>query len=376
MFERLKSMLIKEFKQTLRDPRMKMTIFLTPIIQLLVFGYAATMDVNRIPTAVCDLDNTPQSRDIIRTFIKSKYFDAVYYVDNDKEIIKLIDSSRVNAALHINRRFAQNLIAGRSAPFQLIIDGTNSNMAAVIVSYANGIIEKYSRKMIIDQSKGIIGRNGVLPGIDLRSRALFNENLESRNFYIPGVIAMIVTLMTLLLTSLSVVREKEIGTIEQLIVSPLQPSELILGKLLPFAAIALVQVIFVTTIGVLWFRIPVKGSFTLLVASTMVYLLVSLGIGLLISTFSSTQQEALMSTFLFFFPANLLSGFIFPVENMPLSMQYFAMLNPIKYYMTILRGTFLKGVGFEILWPQILVLLIMGLAVLAISILRFKKNLG
>jgi ABC-2 type transport system permease protein len=222
----------------------------------------------------------------------------------------------------------------------------------------------------------LLEKIGGVPSVDLRSRAWFNPNLVSRNFYLPGVIALIVSLMSLLLTSMAVVREKEIGTIEQLIVSPLTPTELILGKLTPFAIIAIIEVVFVTTIAVLWFKIPIHGSILLLIGSTLIYLLVSLGIGLLISTISSTQQEAMMSTFMFFLPANLLSGFIFPIRNMPTIIQYLTLFNPLRYYMVILRGIFLKGIGITILWPNMVILLAMGIAVLTISSLRFRKTLG
>ena len=216
----------------------------------------------------------------------------------------------------------------------------------------------------------------ISPDIDLRTRSWFNENLESRNFYIPGVIVLIVTLITLLLTAMAVVREKEIGTIEQLIVSPLRPVELILGKLLPFAIIGLADAVLVTLVGVLWFHVPVRGSLLLLLACTILFLMTTLGIGLFISTLCNTQQEAMMSAFFFFFPALLLSGFIFPIYNMPTVIQYITFLNPLRYFLVIVRGIFLKGIGIEILWPQMLALLIMGIAVLTISSLRFRKRLG
>ncbi len=371
MLERLRSMLTKEFKQTLRDPRMRMVLFVAPIIQILIFGYAASTDVKNIPTAIYDLDNTEQSREVIRTFLWSKYFDAKYYISDDEQQNLLLDKSAVKVVLRMNRGFAEDFMAGRPAQLQLVIDGTDSSTASVILSYINGIITRFENRVSVSLKK-----TAPFPYIDLHSRAWFNENLESRNFYIPGVVAMIVTLMTLLLTAMAIVREKEIGTIEQLIVSPLRPFELILGKLLPFAIISLVDAAFITLVGVLWFKVPIRGDIPLLLASTIIYLLASLGVGLFISTLSSTQQEAMMSTFLFYFPATLLSGFIFPIANMPKIIQYITYLNPLRYYMIILRGIFLKGVGINILWPQILALLIMGIAILTFSSLRFHKRLG
>jgi ABC-2 type transport system permease protein len=376
MFERLKSMLFKEFRQVLRDPRMKITIFVAPVLQILIFGYAATTDVKNVPIAVYDLDNTPQSRDITKAFINSRYFDASYYINTDEQLRALIDKSAVNAAICFNHGFARKLSGGGSAEIQLILDGTDSTTASVVLGYANSIIERYSQKKFDQRINMLLDRVDSLPSVDLRARIWFNENLESRNFYLPGVIAMLVTVMTLLLTSMAVVREKEIGTIEQLIVSPLRSTELILGKLIPFAIIAFIDVAFITLVGVLWFKLPMRGNIGLLFGATFVYLFTSLGIGLFISTISSTQQEAMMSTFLFIFPANLLSGLIFPIANMPKLVQWITLLNPLRYFMVILRGIFLKGTGIAVLWPQILVLLLIGLVILTTSILRFKKIFG
>ncbi len=376
MFERLKSMLVKEFIQVLRDPRMKTIIFISPVFQIMIFGYAATTDVKNIPTAIYDLDNAPQTREITRAFIKSGYFSAIRYVENDRQASDLIDASVVKVVIRFNRGFTEDLTGGKSAQIQLILDGTDSSTGAVVLSYASTIIEDYSRQFLDETASILIDKVGGFPSADLRPRVWFNENLESRNFYLPGVIALIVSLMSLLLTSMAVVREKEIGTMEQLIVSPLTSFELILGKLTPFAVIAVIEAAFVTSIAVLWFDIPIRGSILLLAGATIVYLLVSLGVGLLISTISATQQEAMMSVFLFFLPANLLSGFIFPIRNMPTVIQFITYFNPLRYYMVILRGIFLKGVGLAVLWPNILILFVMGITVLTISSLRFRKTLG
>jgi len=353
-----------------------MVLFVAPVIQILVFGYAATTDVHDIPTAIYDLDNTPQSRDIIKAFSYSKYFTVKYYVYNDKQQRDLIDNSMANVVIRFNHGYAGALEGKGKALVQLIVDGTDSNTAAVVLSYASRIIEPYAYKLFKDRAKIALNMADEFPGIDLRSRAWFNENLESKYFYIPGVIALLITIMTLILTSMAIVREKEMGTIEQLMVSPLKPFELILGKLAPFAMIALIDVVFVTTLGVLLFQVPVRGSILFLFGSTLVYLLASLGVGLFISTLCSTQQEAMLSVFLFFFPANLLSGFMFPIFNMPKVIQYITYLNPLRYYLVILRGIFLKGVGLDILWPPLLALFVIGVFILTISSLRFHKTLG
>ncbi len=375
MFERIQTIFIKEFKQVFRDPRMRTVIIISPILQVLIFGYAATTDVKNIPTAVYDLDQTPESRDVIRGFSYSKYFNIKYYVYNDKEARGLIDKSKASVIVRFNRGFGRDLDGNKAAQIQLIIDGTDSNTAGIALSYANRIIQRYSYSLLQGRANAVLKQEITFPSVDLRDRAWFNENLESRNYYLPGVIALIVTLTSILLTAMAIVREKEIGTMEQLIVSPIKPIELILGKLVPFAIISIMDLIFIAGVGVLWFKVPIRGSPLLLFGATIIYLLTTLGIGLFISTISSTQQEASMSMFLFLFPANLLSGFMFPIANMPVIIRYLTLLNPLRYYMEIIRGIFLKGIGIRILWPQISVLLIMGISILTLSSLRFRKRL-
>jgi ABC-2 type transport system permease protein len=376
MLERIKSILIKEFLQTFRDPRMLVMIFISPVIQTLVFGYAANRDVKNVPTAIYDLDNTRESRDLVRKFLYSKYFTAAYYVYTDAEQDELINKGRVSAVLRLDRGFGRDLTGNRSAQVQLILDATDSNSASIILSYANTIIQDYTNEQLRDRETLYLKGRYLYPGVDMRDRAWFNENLMSKDYYIPGVIALIITVMSLLLSSMAIVREKEIGTMEQLIVSPLRPIELILGKLTPFGIIAVAEVVLVTILGGWWFQIPMRGSLLLLLGCTVIYLLTSLGVGLFISTFSATQQEAMLATFLFFFPANLLSGFMYPIQNMPVSIQYVTYLNPLRYYLVILRGIFLKGIGIDVLYPQIIALLLMGLAVITFSALRFRRTLG
>jgi len=375
MFERIQTIFTKEFKQVFRDPRMMTMIIISPILQVLIFGYAATTDVKNIPTAVYDLDQTPESRDVIRGFSYSKYFNIKYYVYNDKEARGLIDKSKASVIVRFNRGFGRDLKGNKAAQIQLIIDGTDSNTAGIALSYANRIIQRYSYSLLQGRADAVLKQEITFPSVDLRDRAWFNENLESRNYYLPGVIAMIVTLTSILLTAMAIVREKEIGTMEQLIVSPIKPIELILGKLVPFAIISIMDLIFIAGVGVLWFKVPIRGSPLLLFGATIIYLLTTLGIGLFISTISSTQQEASMSMFLFLFPANLLSGFMFPIPNMPVIIRYLTLLNPLRYYLEIIRGIFLKGIGIRILWPQISTLFVMGVIIITVSSLRFRKRL-
>ena len=376
MFERIKHILIKEFIQIFRDPKMKGMIFLTPVIQVLVFGYAVTTDVRHIATAVYDLDNSVVSRELVSRFVNSGYFDIVEYIESEGRDQNLIDRGKVRAVLRMNKGFEEDLRAGRTAQLQVIVDGTDSNTAGIVLDYSARIVGQFSQKILITRFTRLKGQ-ALEPGhVEMQTRAWFNENLESRNFYVPGTIAIIVMLITLMLTSMAVVREKEIGTMEQIMVTPITQTEFILGKTVPFALIGLADVVMATLIGVFWFEVPIRGSLLLLFAATVLFLMTTLGVGLLISTISQTQQEAMMSTFFFYFPAVLLSGFMFPIANMPVVIQWFTYLNPLRYFLVIIRGIFLKGVGLDILWPQIAALAAMGLATLWLASKRFKKTIN
>ncbi len=370
MWERIRSIIIKEFIQALRDPKMRVVIFVTPVVQLIIFSLAVSTDVKKIPTAVYDLDNTAQSRQIIREFVSSGYFVPQYYIGSDADQKRLIDRSRVSTVIRLNRGFSRDVHAGRTAYIQLIVDGTDSNTASNILRYANSIIER-----AIAARTQTTGGRGV-PAVELRGRSWFNENLESRNFYIPGVAGMIVMLVTFLLTAMAIVKEKEIGTIEQLIVSPIRPFELIIGKLIPFAIVGIVDVCVITAVAVGVLRVPLRGDPVLLLAGSFLFILNTLGLGLLISTRSQTQQEALMSMFMVAQPMVLLSGFMFPIANMPAPVQVLTLINPLRYYLVIIRGIFLKGSGIDDLWPPMLVLLVMGGFILTVSSLKFQKRLG
>lgn len=374
-FERSFAILIKEFKQIFRDPRMKTVIFITPLVQIILFGYAANKDINYVPTAIFDRDNTKESRELLRRFTYSKYFVPERYISSEKEQNKVLDKGLVTVVIHIDRGFGRNLNSNKEANIQLAYDGTDSNTAMIVMGYANTIISNYSYNIMKSRAQAL-GWTKSIPQVELRDRAWFNGNLISRNYYLPGVIATIVTMMSLLLTAMAIVKEKEIGTMEQLIVSPLKPIDLIAGKLVPFAIIALIQIALITILGIVWFHIPLRGNIFLLLFSTCIYLFTTLGIGLFISTVSSTQQEAMMSVFLFYMPTVLLSGFAYPIANMPQVIQYFTFINPLRYFMIVIRSIFLKGVGLDILWVQLLPLLIIGLFVISLSILRFRKSLG
>jgi len=369
-------MLIKEFIQIFRDPKMKAIIFVMPILQVLIFGYAVTLDVNHINTGVYDLDNSVVSRELIARFENSGYFNITDRIEYSRQIRELLDRGEASAVIQINKGFGSALRAGRTADLQLIVDGSDSNTAGVILDYSAKIVGQFSQSVLINRFTRINGAF-LTPGrVELETRTWFNENLESRNFYVPGVIAIVVMLITLMLTSMAVVREKEIGTIEQIMVAPITSAEFILGKTLPFALIGFANVIVVTFIGVFWFGVPIRGSLLLLFFATSLYLLTTLGIGLLISTLSRTQQQAMMSAFFFYFPAVLLSGFMFPIANMPQVIQWLTYLNPLRYFLVVIRGIFLKGIGPEVLWPQMLALALLGVATLWLASKRFEKTLS
>ncbi len=376
MFDRILAILKKEFLQVFRDPKMKMIIFVSPLIQIFIFGYAATMDITHVPIAVYDIDNTKETRALIHDFSYSGYFDIKYYINEEPQVNHLIDEFKVLAVLKFNAGFTRDLVGNNNAEIQLIVDGTDSNAASIVMNYANSIITNYNMRVFNERSRIYLKGQSAFPAVDLRDRRWFNENLESRNYYLPGVIVLIVTLMSLLLSAMAIVREKEIGTMEQLMVSPIMPFELIIGKIVPFGLIAIVQVTLITLVGALWFHVPLRGSIPLLILCTILYLLTTLGAGLFLSTMCATQQEAMMSVFLFNFPATLLSGFAYPIANMPVVIQYLTYLNPQRYYLTIIRYIFLKGVGVEILWKEMLALLVIGIVVITLSAARFQKRLG
>jgi ABC-2 type transport system permease protein len=373
MLERIRQMVIKEFIQIFRDKRMMAIVFVIPVMQLLVFGYAVTTDVNNVSTAVYDLDRSFESRELLRRLEASGYFNIRYFAGSPGELQDLLDLGKVITAIQINRGFSSDIKRGRQAKVQMLVDGTDSNTATVAMDYANRIIMQYAGEL---SPAAIPLLKGGMGGLDLRPRAWYNPDLRSRNYNVPGVMAIVIMLICLLLTSMAVVREREIGTMEQLMVTPLKPVELMLGKTIPFAIIGFVDVFLVTVVGVSWFGIPIKGPLSLIPLCTAIYLLSVLGIGLFISTISGTQQQAMMATFLFYIPAVLLSGFMFPIENMPEIIQYATYLNPLRYFLVIIRGIFLKGNGIQILWPQIVSLFILGIFVMAISSVRFRKRIG
>jgi ABC-2 type transport system permease protein len=366
--ERIHEMVRKEFRQIFRDARMRGILFVAPVVQLLAFGYAVSTDVRDTATFVIDSDSSPASRELVDTFTASGYFQVVGRSRRPADLVRALDRGDALMGLVIPAGFERDVRSGRPAKVQLLLDGTNSNVATVAQGYAGRIVQSWAARQA--------PRRGAPPGVDLRARAWFNPNLESRTYNVPAVIGAILTLICLVLTSLAIVREREIGTLEQLMVSPLTPGELILGKTIPFALIGLADLGLITAVALLWFHIPYKGSVPLLLLASVLYILSALGVGLFISTISRTQQEAFMSAFLFFMPTLLLSGFMFPVTSMPAVFRWLTLLNPVRHYMEIVRALFLKGAGFEALWRQFLALFLMGAGILWLAADRFRRRAG
>lgn len=376
MFDRLRAMLIKEFIQVFRDPRMRIVLFVLPALQTVIFGYAVNMDVKNIPTAILDRDNSSESRELAAIMTSSGYFRIVRHIDHDDDARKLLDRGTVRLVLHIEHGFSEQLRGGETAPVQALLDGSDSNTAGVIMGYLARLASDYNSRLQSAYATRLAGQPPRIGRVELASRAWFNPNLESPPFYVPAVITNILFVITMLLSSMAIVREKEIGTIEQVIVTPIRKGEFILGKTLPFVLIGYIDVFLISAVGALVFDTPVRGSLWLLFLATTLFLMSSLGIGLLISTVSHTQQQAMMSAFFIIFPAMLLSGFAFPIENMPQPAQWLTLLNPLRYYMVVIRGIFLKGVGLDILWPQLAAMTMIGSVVLLVAVGRFRKTIG
>jgi len=375
VFSKVRYLFVKELIQTLRDKRMRMTLIIPPILQLIIFGYAANLDVKHIHTAVRDLDQSVESRDLIGRFGSSGYFDIVSFPGSAKEERDVINQGEAALSIEIPTDFSRKLKKGDTATVQIILDGTESNTALIALGYVNQILSEFSTQILVKR----LNRAGMTgfeqAGVELQHRIWFNPNLESRLFYIPGVIASIAFLIPIILTAQAIVREREIGTLEQIMVTPIRSWELIIGKTLPFALMGLLDVVMIALIGVYWFEVPLQGSPLVLLLGAVLFLVSSVAIGLFISTICSTQQQAQISTFFFTMPAFILSGFAFPLENMPEWIQYLTYANPLRYFLVIIRGVFLKAIGLDILWPQMLALGFLGTLMILLSSLRFRKRL-
>jgi len=364
----------KEFIQLRRDRRMFFIIFFSPVLQLILLGYAANLDIRNIPVVVCDLDATRTSRDFIAQFPASGYFSLQATVDRAEDVDAYIDRGKASLAIILPKGMGRRLAGRESVRVQVIVDGAESQSAIVGLNYATMIGLQYSRQILLQRLRSASPGLSV-PRVEPEVRVWYNPELRSRNFMIPGVLAMVLMIITMMLTSLGIVKEKELGTMEQLIVTPVRPHELILGKLLPFFLIGLVEITVVVAVAVFGFGVPVKGSIWLLFGLSPTFMLTTLGLGLFISTISRNQQQAMLTAAFFIIPQIILSGFVFPIENMPRLIQGLTYVVPLRYFLVIIRGLFLKAVGLNALWDETAALLVFGLAILGLSILRFRKTL-
>jgi ABC-2 type transport system permease protein len=372
MLRRTLAITRKEIIHVLRDPRSLSIMFLMPVIQLILLGYTATTDVDHLPTAVLDQDRSPQSRELVDAYRASNYFDILFYAATEEELGRLIDEGEAKAGILIPAGYGRDLTADNEASIAFVIDGSLPSVASTAFSAAQTVAQAQSTALIERLYNIDVEAES---GIDVRARVWYNPDMKSANFMIPGLIAMILQVQSTLLTALSIAQEKEEGTIEQLIVTPLRSIELIVGKVLPYVAVSLFNLLEVLFIGVLWFGVPVHGSVLLLLALGVLALLVSLGIGLLGSTIARTQQEAIFLIFFLMLPFIFLSGFFFPIEAMPRVLQWISYLIPLRYLLVITRGIILKGAGITILWEQALALLLFAAAMLVLAASRFRKRL-
>lgn len=372
---RLISLIRKEFIQILRDPRTLVLVLVIPIMQIFLLGYAATTDVNNIALAVYDQDHSPRSRELLDAYRAADYFRISYDVDSERELRGLIDSGQARVGLIIPPDYSQQIQNGGSAQVAFILDGSDPTVASTALSAAQLIGQQHATHIMMErlERRGQVGAFQM--PLEVRTQVWYNPDLVSAYFMIPGVIGMILFALTSILTATAVVRERERGTIEQLIVTPIRPWELVVGKILPYSLLAFINVLEVMAIGHYWFKVPVRGDLGLILALSGLFLLSSLGIGLLASTFANTQQEAMLIVWMLLLPAIFLSGFFFPLDAMPKVLQWISHVFPLRYYLIIIRSLMLKDISATALKPQIIALTIFGLVLMTAASLRFRKRL-
>lgn len=368
MLRRILALMTKEFLALLKDKRSRMVIFVPPVLQLLVFGYAATFDLNRISFAVYNEDAGQASRDLVARFTASPNFHQVATLTHEAEIASLVDAKRVLLVVHVGPTFTRDLLKGRTGPVQVIVDGRNSNTAAILLSYVNTIVATFNADW--QQRNG-----GAVTPAHLETRAWFNPNLLSRWFIVPGIVGLLTLVVTTLVTALSVAREREQGTFDQLLVTPFRPGEILIGKALPGLIIGFFEATLIILIAVFWFQVPLRGSLLTLYVGVLCFLLSTVGMGLMISSLAVTQQQGLLGAFLFLVPCIILSGFATPIANMPHWVQQITYLDPLRYFLVILRGVFLEGTPFYLLLDQFWPMAIIGLVNLALAGYLFRHRM-
>jgi len=375
MFERLHVMLIKEFLQLRRDPWALFFLVVPLLIQVVLFGYAANFSVNHVATVVLDLDRSQASRELVSHFKANGRFDVVDVATNDAQVTSDIDAGRVVVAIVIHAGFARNLGSGKTAPLEVAVDGTNSNTALIALGYVSLIVAQFQADAM--EKAWPVADGAAAPSVAVAMQDLpwFNDELNDHWFFIPGVIGTLTLLQVVSLTAFAVVREREVGTLEQIMVSPIRPIEFILGKTVPFFLIGLGDVTLVTAFGVVWFGIPFIGNPLVLLLGASLFLLAALGLGLMLSTFSKTQQQAFALTFILLNPLYILSGFAYPIAAMPAVLRWFTLINPLRYFLVVIRSVMLKGVGIDVLWQPLSAMALLGLGMLTLSVLRFRKSM-
>lgn len=368
---RIRELVRKEFIQLFSDKRNRAIMFIFPFIQMMIFGYVVNYDISNIRVAVLDYSKTYESRKLADSFTGSNIFHIINNVADERQMAQLLLQGKIDMGIKISQDFASIIRKGQTAPIQILIDGSMSNMATMRVAYTSSVLDKFNR----EELRELYPRYMSYGKVDARIRTWYNPNLDSQYFFVPGIVAILVMVTSFILTSIAIIREKEDGTMEQLIVTPLKSYEFIIGKTIPYIILSLAQMSAVIVVAIYWFGIPLNGSILLLFFATCLFLLSTLGIGLFISTISSTKQQAMMTSFFFIMPFFMLSGFVFPIDNMPEVVQWLTYLNPLRFFLVILRGIFLKGVGLHVLWHQYLALAILGTIVFSGAINRFKKRL-
>jgi ABC-2 type transport system permease protein len=382
MRERIFAIIRKELSQLFRNRRTRMFLFVPPMFQLIIFGYAVNMDVDNLRMGWMDMDQSPQSHALLASFQGSGRFLLTALPQSEKDIQNVLDRGEAQVIVRVMPGFGRDILLGHPTSAQILVDGTNSNTASLASAYTSQLVGAYSASVATPQMQSrMMARAGMgtmsmkVGRITDSARVWFNPDLKSRNYFVPGVICNLIMVVTVMLTAMAIVREKEIGTMEQLMVTPIQPMELMIGKMVPAALVGMMDLVLMTTAALLIFSIPFRGNPLVLVLSAALFLLTSLGMGLFISTIASTQQQAIMSSSLIAIPTFMLSGFAYPIRNMPIAVQYLTYLNPLRYLIEIVRGIFLKGTGISVLWPQMLTLLVYGMVVMGLSASSFRKKL-
>ncbi|MFZ2162486.1 MAG: ABC transporter permease [Sideroxyarcus sp.] len=368
MIARILALVLKEFLALLKDKRGRIVLIAPPLIQMMIFGYAATFDLKNVPFAVYNEDRGAASSELLAAFDGAPTFSRVTQITHESEIAPLLDGRRALMVVHVGQNFTANMLTGRSGALQVIVDGRNSNTAMLAINDVREIVDRYNRAWLADHG-------GSQPPAHLETRAWFNPNLESRWFFLPGIVGVITLLVTMLVTAMSVAREREQGTFDQLLVTPLRPVEILIGKTLPGFIIGVIEASVIVLAAVLWFKVPLLGSLLTLYTGILLFLLSGVGVGLMISSFAATQQQGLLGAFMFLVPAIILSGFATPIRNMPEVVQYITLIDPLRYFLVVLRGVFLEGTPFHLLIPQFWPMALIGTVALGIADWLFRHRM-